>query len=524
MDNNHDSNYLLTSEFFLYPQKMHVIAKLTETSIIITRKNGKPESQVEVINLKDVTGCHVSEGNCSTPAKWHLCVFVYPLKKKLLKGQIRQRISRSLGAGGSKTEEENKLTTTTWKRAIKHLITGRCVNHAEVNNLPDLECRNLVVYINPFSGQGKAMQIYKKHVKKMFAEAEIKHTVVKTEYAGHARHLARDLNLASCDGIVIVSGDGLIHEVVNGLMDRNDWKIAIQTPIGIVPGGSGNALAAAIVYASTGQHASLDLVTDSMFEIIKGRSRDLSLVYIQSQSSFYFSFLNVGWGFVADVDIESEKFRGLGNARFTLGCAVRIASYRKYHGMVSYLPLEKSGIINNGSKTQTTIGTSFKTKTLAETNWNNSSSAGIRSEESGYFSSKNTKIFHISSSLHESLPNEWKSIEEEFVWVMPVYLSHVGQDMFMMPNAKLDEDVIYLYCLKSGVGRAQLLNILLNIADGTHLNISSENTLVVPCRAFRLEPFTNKTGLLTVDGEAVSYEPIQATVTPIKSRIMCSSC
>lgn len=35
-------------------------------------------------------------------------------------------------------------------------------------------------------------------------------------------------------------------------MDREDWKEAINTPIGVVPGGSGNALAASIVYASTG--------------------------------------------------------------------------------------------------------------------------------------------------------------------------------------------------------------------------------------------------------------------------------
>ena len=35
-------------------------------------------------------------------------------------------------------------------------------------------------------------------------------------------------------------------------MERPDWETAIKTPIGVVPGGSGNALAASIVYASTG--------------------------------------------------------------------------------------------------------------------------------------------------------------------------------------------------------------------------------------------------------------------------------
>jgi len=35
-------------------------------------------------------------------------------------------------------------------------------------------------------------------------------------------------------------------------MDRPDWKTAIKTPIGVVASGSGNALAASVVYASTG--------------------------------------------------------------------------------------------------------------------------------------------------------------------------------------------------------------------------------------------------------------------------------
>jgi len=38
-----------------------------------------------------------------------------------------------------------------------------------------------------------------------------------------------------------------------------------------------------------------------------------------------YSFLGVAWGMISDVDIESERFRSLGNSRFTIGLAVRIA-------------------------------------------------------------------------------------------------------------------------------------------------------------------------------------------------------
>lgn len=37
-------------------------------------------------------------------------------------------------------------------------------------------------------------------------------------------------------------------QVLNGLMERPDWEEALQTPLCILPGGSGNALAASINY------------------------------------------------------------------------------------------------------------------------------------------------------------------------------------------------------------------------------------------------------------------------------------
>jgi diacylglycerol kinase family enzyme len=46
------------------------------------------------------------------------------------------------------------------------------------------------------------------------------------------------------DSIVFVSGDyGLLHEIINGLMNRTDWKyIRNQLTIGGIPGGNSNGL------------------------------------------------------------------------------------------------------------------------------------------------------------------------------------------------------------------------------------------------------------------------------------------
>ena len=46
------------------------------------------------------------------------------------------------------------------------------------------------------------------------------------------------LNFIKYDGIIMIGGDGTFHEIVTGIMMRQDQK---KIPIGIIPGGSGNS-------------------------------------------------------------------------------------------------------------------------------------------------------------------------------------------------------------------------------------------------------------------------------------------
>jgi sphingosine kinase len=53
------------------------------------------------------------------------------------------------------------------------------------------------------------------------AHIEIK--LIMTERAGHAYDMVHhEIKPGDYDGIITVSGDGLIHEVVNGLYRRSD--------------------------------------------------------------------------------------------------------------------------------------------------------------------------------------------------------------------------------------------------------------------------------------------------------------
>jgi sphingosine kinase len=58
-----------------------------------------------------------------------------------------------------------------------------------------------------------------------------------TKHSGHAKDILKDLDLNSYDAIVTVSGDGIIHEVINGLLSRDDAH-EIDIPIGVIPAGN----------------------------------------------------------------------------------------------------------------------------------------------------------------------------------------------------------------------------------------------------------------------------------------------
>lgn len=154
--------------------------------------------------------------------------------------------------------------------------------------------------------------------------------LITTESANFARDYVRNMNLDDYSGIVVVSGDGLVYEIINGLMERPDWRRALKIPIGQVPGGSANALACCVAYLTGEAYRGLTLesfATQVAFNISKSISVPLDLVrYELCDKTNIYSFLTLEWAIVADVDYESEKYRYLGAARFIVGALKRILS------------------------------------------------------------------------------------------------------------------------------------------------------------------------------------------------------
>lgn len=93
-----------------------------------------------------------------------------------------------------------------------------------------------IFIINPKAGNGRAMKVFS-DLQKSSIYQEIDNRYYFTEYEGHGEIITRKITSnVEVTAIIVIGGDGTIHEVINGLG-------TMDTPIGFIPGGSGNDFA-----------------------------------------------------------------------------------------------------------------------------------------------------------------------------------------------------------------------------------------------------------------------------------------
>ena len=149
-----------------------------------------------------------------------------------------------------------------------------------------------------------------------------------------------ELDPDSCDAIVTVSGDGLVHEVINVLCATGKGEV----PISALPGGSANAFSCMLC-----DHSGLSCsLPNSAYVTIRGTPTPLDITKLTGLLDRpVFSFLSVSWGFIADVDIGSEKLRWIGAMRFDVYGLWKLFRLKRYQGRVVIYG-ESGEMVENG--------------------------------------------------------------------------------------------------------------------------------------------------------------------------------
>ncbi|KAJ0000820.1 hypothetical protein NQD34_005840 [Periophthalmus magnuspinnatus] len=508
---------------------------LSESALTIQRISSSPGRTRVVFNLTDCVGCRAHRAPDSGDVGAYFTAYFYPFKRRWMSaGVARQRVEQCFRVALVQDPIANLQEAERWARAIRDASVLQAPRragavYAEVRR----PCR-VMILVNPNSGRGQALQLFSGHVQTMLTEASVPYKLVITEAKNHARELVRKVDLTQWDALVILSGDGLLFEVINGLMDLEDWQQAIQTPLGILPGGSGNALAASVHHYSQAPPAwNEELLLSCGFMLCKGLvgSMDLVSVHLSSRQRL-FSFLSIAWGFVADVDVESEKYRHVGPIRFLMGTLVRLATLRVYQGRLAYLPVVETSKIQKGNSSPMSLCSSLPCHVIPKSpnqnsvlrcsstnsNQNTISKTSVETQSHG-----NTKALLLDSllpSLDEPVPESWTVVkEEDFVLVLAIYQSHLAEDLWAAPGALPDDGAIHLFYVVAGISRPALLRLFLAMEKGGHLDCGCPYLVYEKVKAFRLEPLTPQ-GMIAVDGETVEYGPLQAQVHPGIARLI----
>uniref|UniRef100_A0A3Q2QU54 sphingosine kinase n=1 Tax=Fundulus heteroclitus TaxID=8078 RepID=A0A3Q2QU54_FUNHE len=221
---------------------------LTESALTIQRISSSPDRTKVAFNLSDCVGCRSHTGPDTSA---YFTAYFYPMKRRWMSaGLARQRVEQCFRVAPAQDPLVNLREAERWSDTFLLLpnllhLPGKGVACTTLRR----PCRTMIL-VNPHSGRGQALQLFTGHIQAMLTEADVPYTLVITEHQNHARELVRNADLSQWDALVIMSGDGLLFEVINGLMEREDWQQAIKTPLGILPGGSGNALAASLHHYS----------------------------------------------------------------------------------------------------------------------------------------------------------------------------------------------------------------------------------------------------------------------------------
>lgn len=138
------------------------------------------------------------------------------------------------------------------------------------------------IIVNPQGGKGKSLKALKT-VEELFKNNNAQFTVHKTEYAGHATEIAKELSKTPDTNIVVMGGDGSFHEVLCGI-DNFD-----NVTLGLIACGSGND------FIKKSGHSTK--VKDAVQTILNGK-----VGYVDYMELGKYRCLNVGGGGM-DVDV-----------------------------------------------------------------------------------------------------------------------------------------------------------------------------------------------------------------------------
>ncbi|KAI9698925.1 MAG: sphinganine kinase lcb4 [Candelina mexicana] len=383
-------------------------------------------------------------------------------------------------------EKSERAKATTWIVSLLNRAYGESQRRKRIK-----------VLINPFGGKGSAQKWYNRDIEPIFTAARCELSVERTQFQGHAVEIAENLEVNAFDVIASCSGDGLPHEVFNGLgKKKNAWQALSQIAVVQLPCGSGNAMSWNLNGTDSPSLAAL--------YIVKGIQTPLDLISITQGNRRTLSFLSQAVGVVAESDLGTENLRWMGSARFTYGFLVRLLGKTVYPCDVA-VKMEigdKSAIREHYRHEVANPASSSERRKAVSSKMVDSSSMseigdGLPTLDFG--------------TVNDDLPTGWHLLPYDKLGNF-----YAGNMAYMAPNAVFfpatlpNDGFLDLVTVDGDISRRAAIQSLLAVEKGTFFEMPHVNYRKIV--GYRWIPKGQRDGFISIDGERFPFEPFQAEV------------
>uniref|UniRef100_K3WTL0 DAGKc domain-containing protein n=1 Tax=Globisporangium ultimum (strain ATCC 200006 / CBS 805.95 / DAOM BR144) TaxID=431595 RepID=K3WTL0_GLOUD len=424
------------------------------------------------------------------------------------KTHVLKRSAPAFFAFGSKLDALSCFGNAARESEVDDVVRATSVTATSSKPIQSSSSRNapcermLVQWVFRYVGDdADAVVLHLVHMIQRLADPRIAHSIkplddnelpaLQRRHQYHAAEIVANVPLDKYDCIVSVGGDGLLSEIVQGIMKRSDWKQAIQQPLGVIPGGSGNGLSASLLHRSGERLDALN----AAYALAKGSASELDLATVMNgKQDVVYSFLSLEWAFIADVDIESERYRMFGGMRFTISSVAKLlARHKRYSGTLRYL-----------SSDFDVPGAPPKYHER------------LSHQEEG--ASRPALECLPVVDEKDSSPSQWREVSGQFHMFWGMNVSHASSDGHIAPNAPIDDGYYYLMLMDGSFSRMSLTKMLLGLDDGSH--IGQKQVQLIRTRAFTLH-VDNPADRLCVDGELFDGPEVKVEVHRGLGRVLC---
>ena len=165
-----------------------------------------------------------------------------------------------------------------------------------------------VIY-NPVAGKKKALKNLE-IVERLFRERQVEYEVHQSCDVHDAESIARRLTEDGATDLIVLGGDGTMHEVLNGIQDPTNCRL------GLIPSGTGNDFAGKAGISLNAEEA--------VFTILDGEAKDTDYLEVGGVRC-----MNVA-GFGIDVDVLERCQRGKlkGKIKYLLSLIQSLFAYK----------------------------------------------------------------------------------------------------------------------------------------------------------------------------------------------------